>query len=103
MARGGSRPGAGRRTGTINKMTQEARKAAAKTGELPVDYMLRVMRDEETETKRRDAMAIAAAPYLHPKLAATEVTGPGGGPVQIQKVERVIVDPKKPDGADAQD
>ena len=34
--------------------------------------MLMVMRDPNAETKRRDAMAMAAAPYLHPKLSAID-------------------------------
>jgi hypothetical protein len=37
---------------------------------MPLDYMIRVMRDPTTEPHRRDAMAKAAAPYLHPQLAA---------------------------------
>ena len=32
--------------------------------------MLRVMRDETAEPTRRDAMARASAPYVHPTLAA---------------------------------
>ena len=32
--------------------------------------MLRVMRDPTVEPHRRDAMAKAAAPYVHPTLAA---------------------------------
>jgi hypothetical protein len=40
------------------------------TGELPLEYMIRVMRDETAEPARRDAMAVAAAPYLHARLAA---------------------------------
>jgi hypothetical protein len=39
---------------------------------LPLDYMLSVMRDAHAEPKRRDAMAIAAAPYLHSKLSTIE-------------------------------
>jgi hypothetical protein len=39
-------------------------------GELPIAYMLRVMRDQTAEPKRRDAMALAAAPFCHPKLQA---------------------------------
>ena len=37
-----------------------------------MDYMLSVMRDANAEPKRRDAMAIAAAPYLHPKVSPVE-------------------------------
>jgi hypothetical protein len=36
---------------------------------LPLDHMLAVMRDPAADQKRRDAMAMAAAPYLHPKLS----------------------------------
>jgi hypothetical protein len=36
--------------------------------------MLSVMRVANAEPKRRDAMAMAAAPYLHPKLSRVEVT-----------------------------
>jgi hypothetical protein len=34
--------------------------------------MLAVMRDPQVDAKRRDEMAKAAAPYLHPKLCAVE-------------------------------
>jgi hypothetical protein len=34
----------------------------------PLEYMLKVMRDPAAEEGRRDEMARAAAPYLHPKL-----------------------------------
>jgi hypothetical protein len=33
------------------------------------------MRDPNEEPKRRDAMAIAALPFMHPRLAAVEMTG----------------------------
>ena len=65
----------GRKRGTPNKRTSVlAAKAEASgdgaPGEMPLDYMLRVMNDPATEPHRRDAMAKAAAPYLHPQLAA---------------------------------
>jgi hypothetical protein len=62
----------GRQKGARNCATAEARAAAEATGILPLDYMLSVMRDADADPKRRDAMAIAAAPYLHPKLSAVE-------------------------------
>ena len=37
------------------------------------------------------------APYIAPKLKATEITGEDGGPVQVQEVQRTIVDPKHTD------
>jgi hypothetical protein len=45
---------------------------AEATGTLPLDYMLSVMRDAKADAKRRDAMAVAAAPYLHAKMSAVE-------------------------------
>jgi hypothetical protein len=52
--------------------TEEARAAARAPGALPLDYMLSVMRDPDADQKRREAMAMAAAPYLHSKLSAIE-------------------------------
>jgi hypothetical protein len=43
---------------------------AVATGEEPIDYMLRIMRDPTVEPARRDAMARAAAPYCHAQLHA---------------------------------
>jgi hypothetical protein len=56
----------------------------AASGEPPLDFMLRVMRDETAEPARRAAMAIAAAPYVHPRLAAVahRHTNPDGSPVR---------------------
>jgi hypothetical protein len=34
--------------------------------------MIRIMREESAPAERRDEMAKAAAPYVHPKLAAIE-------------------------------
>ena len=55
--------------------------------------MLQVMRDPLVDVDRRDDMAKAAAPYVHPKLAAIEHTGDGGGPVRISVVEWRVVNP----------
>jgi hypothetical protein len=82
MARGGNRPGAGRKRGTPNKASVERQKKVAATGITPLDYMLKVMRDSKADPGRRDDMAKAAAPYVHPKLASMQHTGRGGGPIQ---------------------
>jgi hypothetical protein len=58
----------GRKTGG----RAEARAPAEATGIPPLDYMLSVMRDPNADAKRRDAMAMAAAPYLHPKMSPVE-------------------------------
>jgi len=95
MARGGKRPGSGRPKGAINRVSLAAREAAAADGETPLSYMLNVMRDASAEPDRRDDMAKAAAPYMHPKLAAVEHTGPDGGPVQVTGIEVVFVGASK--------
>ncbi len=59
---------AGRKKGIPNKTNKLIREAAAKSGIMPLDYMLQVMRDDRQPSERRDDMAKAAAPYLHSKL-----------------------------------
>jgi hypothetical protein len=65
----------GRPKGSLNKKTIEQVAAVEATGETPLEYMLRVMRDREQPKDRRDDMAKAAAPYVHAKLAAVEHSG----------------------------
>ena len=72
MARGGKRSGAGRKKGTVSKRSQEVAAAIVATGELPLAYMLDVMRDETADLQRRDEMARAAAPYVHPRLSSID-------------------------------
>ena len=63
----------GRTAGTLNKRTHAMLEEIASTGETPLQYMLRVMRDSEATPSRRDAMAAAAAPYIHPRLAQLDM------------------------------
>jgi hypothetical protein len=72
----------GRAKGVPNKATAAKAAAVQASGLTPLDYMLKVMRDTSVEAGRRDDMAKAAAPYVHPKLAAIEHTGKDGGPIQ---------------------
>lgn len=83
----------GRKKGTPNKTPAAKREAILNSGaETPLDYMLRIMRDKDADTDRRDDMAKAAAPYLHAKLATIAHTGEDGtGPVH-HAVEVHIVD-----------
>ena len=84
MARGGRREGAGRKKGAVSKMTLRAREEAARTGMLPHEFLLNIMRGGEaakqclgrdsTNEERIDA-AKAAAPFYAPKLAATAFRG----------------------------
>ena len=72
----------GRQKGTPNKATAKRESEIAKSGITPLEYMLKVMRDSKADAGRRDDMAKAAAPYVHPKLANMQHTGRGGGPIQ---------------------
>jgi hypothetical protein len=72
----------GRSKGTKNKATIEREQGHAEIveqakaeGVSPLEYMLKVMRDEGADKKRRDVMAVAAAGYVHPKLASVEHSG----------------------------
>jgi len=81
MPRGGTRPGAGRPRGAICKSTRAILEAAAAGGEMPLEYMLRIMRDPREPAARRDEMSKAAAPFLHPKMQATAPSLDDGSPV----------------------
>jgi hypothetical protein len=98
MARGGKRLGAGRKKNTPNKANalREARIAAS--GVTPLDVMIQDMRfhydlyqeamanrdlaTAKTELKEARDAAKDAAPYTHPRLAAVEHMGKGGGPIE---------------------
>ncbi|MGH7080392.1 MAG: hypothetical protein ACREFU_20120 [Acetobacteraceae bacterium] len=75
MPRGGRRPGSGRPPGAKNCRTREIAERAAESGVTPIEYVLAVMLDETVEADRRDRMAVAAAPYIHPRLAPSPLGG----------------------------
>jgi len=58
---GGKRPGA-RPKGAASRANEEVRQEAAATGELPLAYMLRIMRDPSQPVGRRDEMAKSVPP-----------------------------------------
>lgn len=73
MARGGSRPGAGRKKGSAAKLDAIARQKAIEGGLTPLEYMLAILRDTgRSDAERMDA-AKAAAPYVHARLTSAEV------------------------------
>lgn len=102
MAHGGKREGSGRKVGALTKRTRAVAEGAAATGETPLDYMLRVMRNGMVDDGRRDEMAKAAAPYIHSKLANMQVTGADGGSLVVEIVKRTYAEtPDAPDAPDA--
>lgn len=81
----------GRRKGTPNRKNAETMALAAKAGELPHEFLLRVSRGETIDGhkpsfEQRCAAAKDAAPYYAPKLAAVEYTGKDGGPIETADV-----------------
>src|SRR3954447_7790798 len=71
---GGRNPGAGRPRGALNKRVQTLIAQAEREGQLlPVDYLLEIMRNPEAAQRDRIFCAVAAAPYMHPRLTALRV------------------------------
>jgi len=70
MARGGYRPNSGPIKGTKYKKRLpkiDIVSAAESEGLSPLEYMLRIMNDPKEDIEIRARMAVAAAPYVHPK------------------------------------
>jgi hypothetical protein len=63
----------GRKKGSLNKRTLMIEHA--RSGSLPLDYMLQVMRDPDADPYLRAEMAKAAAPYCHARKAPQEARG----------------------------
>lgn len=74
MARGGKREGSGRKKGEETKIRSEAALKALTSGLTPLDIMLGGMRSAYEAGGYLAAMpfAIAAAPFVHPRLANIE-------------------------------
>jgi hypothetical protein len=100
MARGGARVGAGRPKGAPNKFSEAARATAAKAGITPLEYMLSVLRDKANAPETRMDAAKAAAPYMHARLESVKHSGDPESPVEIIRIERVILDSADPNPAD---
>lgn len=118
---GGRQPGAGRPKGSLSALSSKAKLAAAATGILPHEWLLKVSRGEPITQKRWDIKydekgkelsrtlveeeiypdfpartdaAKAAAPYYAPKLATQTVTlkGDASAPLELAKNFKVLSD-----------
>lgn len=82
MSTGGYKPGGGRPKGSKDAVKRTRRWKVKPKPEVvtppelgdadpidstPLDYMLSVMNDPNADAARRDRMAIAAAPFMHPR------------------------------------
>ena len=93
MARGGARPGAGRKAGTgKEKSITAVRKTVAEKiiqGDItPLEVMVSAMRAAHEQGDARGAAYYAqmAAPYVHPRLSNVSATAQVQGQVQLQIV-----------------
>ena len=80
---GGRRQGAGRKPGALTTKTREIAEHAIQGGITPLDYMLSILRDPNVKAEDRFEAAKAAAPYVHPRLAAVEHSGDKDNPVSF--------------------
>ena len=86
----------GRQKGSGNKATAAKEAAIAASGLTPLEFMLMALRDDDKDFLTRFEAAKAAAPYVHPRLASTEVKGDPDNPVGIAGLAVTFVK-KKPD------
>jgi hypothetical protein len=98
-AHGGKRKGAGRKKSSLEKKSRLIAEIAFVEGITPLEVMLTAMRAYAAVQEWGKASSIAkdCAPYVHPKLASIEHSGKDGGPLVIERIERVIVDPQHSD------
>lgn len=69
--RGGKRAGAGRPKGAKAKRDwQKIQEKVAEGGVLPLEFMLKVMRNPKNSWAARQTAARDAAPYVHPRLSS---------------------------------
>src|SRR5271156_875249 len=76
----------GRKKGVPNRAAKRLRDELAQSGLMPLDHMLTVLRDLSVPDSRRDWAAEKAAPYCHPKLASTQLSGPNKGPIETIEI-----------------
>jgi hypothetical protein len=76
----------GRTNGTPNRKTQALQAKVEAAGRVsPLDFVLGVMWDPDAPPSMRFDAAKVALPFLHPKLAAIEHSGPGRGPIETRQ------------------
>ena len=95
--RGGYRQGGGRPQGAVSKITQQMVAQLIASNNTPVDFMLHLMQDTtQTLAFRLDA-AKNVAPYIHPRLASTVLSGDASNPLHMITTETRL--PKDPQAA----
>jgi hypothetical protein len=70
---------------------------------MPLDFLLRVMRDPHSSMARRLEAAKAAAPFLHPKLSAIDAKLSQEPPAENGTIQIEFVLPSKSHARDDQE
>jgi hypothetical protein len=97
MAKGGSRPGAGRKPGQKNKITIQQKRslreiAGEYTGEA-IKTLVAIMKDAQAPHGARATAATAILDRAHGKPTQShEHSGPQGGPIEYQNLSEEEVD-----------
>lgn len=76
----------GRQVGSRNKATKAREEVISASGLTPLEYMLSVLRDPESDKSQKMDAAKASAPYVHPRLAAIEHSGDPDRPLVHQSL-----------------
>lgn len=92
MARGGARPGGGRRKGSLNKATLDVVQKLAALGCDPIEGMARIATDPTASLELQGKMYSELAQYVAPKRKAVEV---GNMPGETFKVDAVSRPPRQ--------
>jgi hypothetical protein len=86
----------GRAKGVPNKIPSETKVALKLLVDANLDkiqaWLDRVARKNPNEAIKR---LVSLIEFVYPKLRRAELTGDGGGPIQFDRIEVVVVDPAK--------
>lgn len=74
----------GRTKGTPNKASAAKEAAIAASGLTPLEFFLRLLRDEDQPLQVRLNAANSAAPYVHPRLASVDLGNKNNEPLQVR-------------------
>lgn len=96
--RGGARPGSGRPKGSATAKTRAIADKAAAEGLTPLEYLLKVLRDESQEQAVRMDAAKSAAPYIHPRLSSVEAKVETEVRRKVRTIRREVI--RNPDHTD---
>ena len=90
--RGGKRPGAGRKRGSLSKKTTEVAVRAIEGGITPLEVLLKSMRAawQANDKDKACQWAERAAPYVHARLAAVEHSGNAAKPLAFEVISGVM-------------